>query len=387
MKAVILAGGRGERLKPLTNVIPKALASVDGKPIIQSQIELLSSLGVDKFIVLAGYKANMITKYLKEKNLYTDTSIEVISTPAEYEPAERLIQSAETIGEEFLLVYCDNLIKDSFALKSVITSSSELTFLAQERKLGNLSIEPRTQYYTSRSDATPFVELGFMHVNSPNFFRTLQSVNSLQECLKVISAENECSTIVTQERLQSVSDMNRFNILRSNRQTILIDRDGVLNEKMPHRQYLSKWEDYRPINENLEDIRYRFSPKTDFIIITNQPGISTGEVSSEFLVELHSQMITEMLIQDISVIGLYVCTHHWNDDCYCRKPKPGMIEDAISDYQLDYRKVVYVGDEPKDMAAAQAAKIVGIRITSTPEKGGFLNFNDAYESIQTTIKM
>ena len=65
MKAVIIAGGMGERMQPLTNSIPKALAPIDGVPIIRRQIDQLIDLGVTSFVVLTGYRADMIEAYLK----------------------------------------------------------------------------------------------------------------------------------------------------------------------------------------------------------------------------------------------------------------------------------------------------------------------------------
>jgi D-glycero-D-manno-heptose 1,7-bisphosphate phosphatase len=184
-----------------------------------------------------------------------------------------------------------------------------------------------------------------------------------------------------------VSDIHRFNKLRLERKTILLDRDGVLNEKMPHRKYLTNFAEYKPIHSNLETLRSRFSGDTDFIVITNQPGIATGEVEAGFLDSLHSKMIVEMLLLGISVIGIYVCDHHWEEGCDCRKPKPGMINQAIIDYKLFPQKLVYIGDEVKDMEAAEAAGIVGVRLTENPNETEFSTLENAYNFIQQTISM
>ena len=123
MKAVILAGGIGERLRPLTNSIPKALACVNGKPIIQRQIETLTRLGIRQFIVLTGYRSEMIRKYLLSVNNQEDIEIIIIETPAEFSPSQRLLSAESVVGQEFLLVYCDNLIQDESILRNVINSN------------------------------------------------------------------------------------------------------------------------------------------------------------------------------------------------------------------------------------------------------------------------
>lgn len=387
MKAVILAGGIGERLKPLTNAIPKALACVNGTPIIQQQIEILKRLDIKHFIILTGYRSDMIKKYLSSVNTTDEIKIEIIETPVEFSPAQRILSASNQIGQDFILVYCDNLIHDESALRNVIDSTKQITFLAEFREVGNLAIHPRTRYFLERSSENPFVELGYLHVKTEQFYEVLNSVKTLQGALVALSSDIDCETEICESSLTSVSNISRFNKSRSKRKTILLDRDGILNEKMPHRMYLNNFNDYAPLEDNLKTLRESYSEDTDFIIITNQPGIATGEVDSEFLDQLHSSLITELLIMGISVIGIYVCTHHWDENCLCRKPKPGMILQSISDYELDTNKIVYIGDELKDIEAATNAGIAGIRLTDQPNFGEFHSFIDAYESIQAIISM
>jgi D-glycero-D-manno-heptose 1,7-bisphosphate phosphatase len=175
--------------------------------------------------------------------------------------------------------------------------------------------------------------------------------------------------------------MERFIKLRSSRRTLLIDRDGILNHSMPPRQYLSKWEEYTPLEENINTMSTTLSNGTDFIVITNQPGISTGEVSPEFLDALHSRIIVELLLRGVSLIGLYICPHHWDDECECRKPKPGMLNQAISDYRLDRDRIVYIGDELKDLEAAKGAGIFGVRIANDAGEYTYPSMNEAAPDI------
>lgn len=387
MKAVILAGGLGERLLPLTESIPKALACVNGQPIIHSQIEKLFSLGMTEVIILTGYRSDMIRRYIEGCQDNFDSAVKVISSPVGFSPAERLLDARNLIGDKFLLVYCDNLVDDMETLLSVTNSFAPLTFFAEKRDSGNLTVQPSTRYHLTRSEESPFVELGYLQVNTPLFFKYLYSKLTIQEALARISEKAECSTKVTSVKLKSVSNISRFNELRRSRKTILIDRDGILNVKMPPREYLRKWEDYVPIHKNITFLSAELSRETDFIIITNQPGIATGEVSSKFLDELHSKMIVDLLLMNISVIGIYICRHHWEDKCECRKPKPGMIIEAIRDFELDSNKLVYIGDELKDMEASTAAGVIGIHISKDSIPGAFHNLKEALSTIQKQISM
>lgn len=75
MKAFILAGGQGKRLRPITSNIPKALVPVNGKPIIEWQINYFKKFGITEVVICAGYKKNKIIEYIKSKNSF-DVKIE-----------------------------------------------------------------------------------------------------------------------------------------------------------------------------------------------------------------------------------------------------------------------------------------------------------------------
>jgi histidinol-phosphate phosphatase family protein len=385
MKAVILAGGKGERLRPLTNVMPKALAPINGIPIIKRQIDNLITLGIMEILVLTGYRSDMISNYLKAEYAKSQVELNCVKTPVDFSPAERLLDVSQEVGGTFLLLYCDNLVEDLASIREVIKSYSPLTFLVEKREQGNVSILPRVLYDSVRSQESPYVELGFIKIAVESFFSKLRQLNSLQMTLKELSHEYDCKAVKTANALQSVSNISRFNKLRRNRKTLLLDRDGILNKKMPARTYLSKIEDYMLLEDNLDALAEHFSPSTDYIIITNQPGVATKEVSTEFLDSLHSQIITEMLIRGMSVIGCYVCTHHWEDDCDCRKPKPGMINQAKADYELHSENLVYIGDEDKDIIASKNANILGIKISKDGMPGSFDSISAASKEIDRKL--
>ena len=68
MKAIILAGGRGKRLRPITDYVPKPLVPLNNIPIIEWQIKYLKKFGVDQIIICTGYKTGMIQHFLSMKD-------------------------------------------------------------------------------------------------------------------------------------------------------------------------------------------------------------------------------------------------------------------------------------------------------------------------------
>ena len=81
MKAIILAGGRGKRLRPVTDYIPKPLVPIKNIPIIEWQIKYLKKFGINEVIICTGYKAEMIESYLNMKNLGIKISFSIEKSP------------------------------------------------------------------------------------------------------------------------------------------------------------------------------------------------------------------------------------------------------------------------------------------------------------------
>ena len=81
MKAIILAGGRGKRLKPVTDYVPKPLVPIKNIPIIEWQIRYLKKFGIREVIICTGYKADMIESYLSMKKLGMKIKFSIEKTP------------------------------------------------------------------------------------------------------------------------------------------------------------------------------------------------------------------------------------------------------------------------------------------------------------------
>ena len=363
MKAVILAGGRGERVRPITDTLPKPLIPIRGKPIIAHQIEQLERIGVKEVIVLTGHLASSVKSYCD--NFVSSLKITCIESDPQDSPAQRLLQSRSKIGDDFLLIYCDNFILADADIKAIMQSESELTFLMEPRREGNIFIN---EYGLPKYDAggrkaeNKYVELGNIRIQSDKFMSVLNETQNLPLALQRFSLDQDCAALEITAGFWSISNLDRYLKLIKERKIVLLDRDGVLLEKMPIREYVASFEDYRPINENWAGLRTLAETGVDFVIATNQPGVATGEVSDTFLLSLHQRMVSEMLNFGINVLAVYVCRHHWNDNCDCRKPAPGMLLNAISDFGIDRDQTLYIGDDDRDLLAAKAANIEGLLI-------------------------
>ena len=97
------------------------------------------------------------------------------------------------------------------------------------------------------------------------------------------------------------------------------------------------------------------------VVITNQAGIARGLFNEEFLARLHEQMKVELSFAGAEIDAIYYCPHYptegeapYRRECDCRKPKPGMLNQAAKDLNIDLSASVVIGDRFRDLAVAQA---------------------------------
>jgi len=91
------------------------------------------------------------------------------------------------------------------------------------------------------------------------------------------------------------------------------------------------------------------------ILITNQAGIGRGIFSKNQLDQIHQKMCKDARNYGAEIEYIYFCPHHWDDNCDCRKPKPGMFFNAQKDLHIDLTKTYFIGDDIRDGEAATSA--------------------------------
>jgi D-glycero-D-manno-heptose 1,7-bisphosphate phosphatase len=362
-RAVILAGGRGERMMPITNTIPKALVPVNGVPILAQQLRQLERLGFSEVLILTGYLSKTVEYFCN--NFTTTMKITCCESDVHDSPRQRLLRIRDRITGEFLLIYCDNFIQSDDSIESVMKSKAALTFLIEPRDEGNVKIleNNRALYWSrKRSSELKFVELGNIKVKTETFFGELEISGDLPSALEKISSVLDCSFQIANEQLSSVSDFSRYLDMEKGRPKLILDRDGVLLESMPRREYVTKISEYKPLWGNWDALKEISQLGCDFIVATNQPGVALGQVSPDFLLELHQRIASDLLVEGVNILAFYVCVHHWDENCECRKPRPGMLISAMRDFRLSLGETIYIGDADKDLEAAYAAGLDGILI-------------------------
>jgi D-glycero-D-manno-heptose 1,7-bisphosphate phosphatase len=137
--------------------------------------------------------------------------------------------------------------------------------------------------------------------------------------------------------------------------TIFLDRDGVINENRP--DYVKSWSEFCFLAGAKEAIVMLTHAGHRIIVCTNQAGIARGKVSRETVEEIHRHMVAELAKEGGRIERVYCCPHGKDENCLCRKPRPGMLLRARDDLGVDMHDAFFIGDSISDILAALAAGV------------------------------
>ncbi len=148
---------------------------------------------------------------------------------------------------------------------------------------------------------------------------------------------------------------------------VFLDRDGVINRKLPEGQYVRQWADVEFLPGATEAIAFLNRSGRKVIVLTNQRSIALGLLSEEQLAEIHRQLQTHLASQGAHLDAIYHCPHDRNQ-CRCRKPEIGMIEDAFRDFPgATAANSILIGDSLSDIEAGRRAGMPTIFIAGDLE--------------------
>ena len=362
-QAAIFCGGLGTRLRPVTDKIPKPMVPVNGLPFLEHLICQLKENGIYNFILMTGYLGDQIQKYF-EDGANWGVKIQYSQGPAEWETARRLQKAKHLLNDLFMILYSDNFVQ--FNLKKLARFYEDknklLCFVVQEKSNGNIRLGENgvVELYdkTRSAKSTDFVELGYM-ITSKKVFNYINDDNvSFSNVIAKLVLKREVVGMIVGDAYHSISDTERWKLTEkyiTPKKILLIDRDGVINQKAPRGEYIDSWGKFSFIEENVQGMKSLSNSGFSFIIISNQAGIGRKMVSEKTVISINEKMKASLEEKGVKVLGIYVCPHHWEDNCSCRKPQPGLFHKATKDWLFRMDKTVFIGDDPRDCQAAYNA--------------------------------
>jgi len=147
------------------------------------------------------------------------------------------------------------------------------------------------------------------------------------------------------------------------RPAVFFDRDGVLNIDSG---YTYRQQDFQWIPGAIETIKYFNEHDYLVFVVTNQSGIARGYYTEQDMYALHQFMNEQLSKQGAHIDAFYHCPHYpdaqdeqYRKNCTCRKPAPGMIEQAFGEWDIKKEQSFLIGDKPSDIQAAETSNMTG----------------------------
>ena len=412
MKTVIMAGGRGTRISSVASDIPKPMIKIEGKPVLEHELECLRDQGFTDIILTVSHLGNIIMDYFGDGSGVSPATGKLFGVHIEYyfekEPlgnAGALFKIKDKLDSDFLLLNADAVFDVDFnrfvafhkqhgGLVTLFTHPNSHPYDsgliiadkngAVERWLAKE--DERPEYYRNRVNAG-------LHVINPSILDhsgiDADKVGAVGENGKPIKVDLDRQLLKplagtgkmfcydspeyvkdmgTPERYYSVcEDYKTGRVsgknLKNKQKAVFLDRDGTINKYVGFLRNIDEFELMDGVTDAIKKVN---ASGYLAIVVTNQPVIARGEVSFEELEEIHNKMETLLGKEGAYLDAIYFCPHHPHKgyegerpelkfDCDCRKPKPGMLLNAARDFNIELSQSWMIGDGENDIKAGQNA--------------------------------
>jgi D-glycero-D-manno-heptose 1,7-bisphosphate phosphatase len=381
-QAVILCGGVGARLGPLTATTPKPLLQVGGAPFLDVLLFEIGRHGIRDVLLLAGFEGEQIARYASTAPVATRFGL-TVSVVIEPGPAGTggALKAAETrLAPQFVLINGDtwfdvnllDLAPRSFPEGAGWLISMSLRRVPDASRYG--LVTTADDVVTGLSEKPPSPGPGVVNGGVSLVRRELVGFMT-HEC----SMEHDILPGLAERGLVAGRAHDGYFIdigvpeaferaqtevpARRRRPAAFLDRDGVLNEDAG---YVGKLDDWRWI-AGAQDAVKRFNDLGWFVfVVTNQSGIGRGLYDEADVVALHDQVFEELAGGGAHVDDVRFCPYHaeatverYRRDSDWRKPREGMILDLIEHWPIDLERSLLIGDSETDLEAARRAGVAG----------------------------
>lgn len=425
MQVLILAGGKGTRLKKYTEKIPKPMINILGKPILLYQIESLKKYGLKDIIISVGYLGNVIKNYFKDGSKF-GVNIKYVEESEPLGTGGSIDLIRNIVKDDFIVLFGDlifninwnkiiNFHKQNKGIATFLAHSnshpydSDLLITDENYKIERISYknEERNFYYKN------IVKSG-IHILNNRIFRYIEK-NVKQDFEKDIikrALENSENIFAykTSEYVKDIGTLDRLDEVEKyikngflfnendKKGCIFLDRDGTINK------YVGLLKDSREfqLEKNVsEAIKLINQNNYLCIVVTNQPVIARGDCLISEMEKIHNKMETLLGKKGAYLDDIYYCPHHpdigfegevkeLKINCECRKPKIGMIKKASEKYNIDLGKSLIIGDSTIDIMTGKNAGIKTILLKTglagTDKKYNVIS-DYCYDNLLQAVKM
>lgn len=391
MKVVIMAGGKGTRMLSIASDIPKPMIPIEGRPVLEREIECLCEQGFTDILITVGHLGNVIMDYFGD-GLKFGVHITYYFEKKPLGNAGALFQVKDQLTDDFLLLNADAMFDIDFnrfvqyhkthdAVATLFTHPNSHPYdsgviIADEHMAVRKWLakeDERPEYFKNRVNA------GLHVLNKKILEQTVGGgkIDLDRQLLKPLAGTGQMYCYDSPEYVKDMGTPERYYAvckdfangivkarnLKKRQKAIFLDRDGTINEYVG---FLTDIKEFRLLDGVAEAIRKINASGYLAIVVTNQPIIARGEVSFTELQEIHNKMETLLGAEGAYIDAIYFCPHHpdkgfegerveYKISCDCRKPKPGMLLKAAEDFNIDLSRSWMVGDGKNDVEAGKNA--------------------------------
>jgi histidinol-phosphate phosphatase family protein len=429
-RAVLVAGGRGTRIRSLSgDLIPKALVPVAGEPIVFRQLRLLARYGVTQLLVLAGHLADELETRLTPyaRSLGFEATYLVEDRPLG--TAGGLAAAGPALsGGDFLVLYADiaadmdlsrlvALHRDRRAVATIVAHPNDhpqdsdlldCDASGRVRRILGRRNRPAGWYrnmvpaaiYCCNPSLLDYIDAGVPQDFVQDVFPRILARGGL---LVAYDTPEYLRDMGTPERYALVErDILSGRIDRmhweSRRPAVFLDRDGVLIPE-PGGHGVVDLDQVELLPGAADAVRRINDAAALAVVVTNQPQVAKGFITEAQLETIHGKMETLLGREGAKLDRIFYCPHHPDRghagevaalkiECRCRKPKPGMILEALERLPIALEGSCLVGDSWRDVGAGRASGVVmyGVRtgVGCRARAGGDrpdLVFSDVLEAV------
>ena len=370
---LILAGGRGSRIKTITDKIPKPLIKFNKKPLLDFILQHISKYNFNKIFILTGYKSNKIFNRYHDK-FYNFIKINCFHEKKRLGTWGAIFNVKNKIKKNFIVVNGDTIFDSELEklLKFKLKKEHMVMFISKKhsykenKKLKNIKVNNKNNIIFDKRSK---------YINSGQYYLSKKILK--KKYSKLRSLENEIiPELINQKKIKGIIENKKIidigtkrNLIYANKNipkitlkpAVFLDRDGVINYDFGH---VYKFKDFKFKPGIIKILKYLSKKNIYIFIVTNQSGIAKGMYSEKDFYILHKKIKDYLVNKKIFINDVQFSPYHpeaiikkYKKKSSLRKPGNLMIEKLFSKWNVIRKKSFMIGDSLTDELAAKKSKL------------------------------
>ena len=368
----ILAGGRGTRIKKLTNKIPKPLIKFEGKDLLGLIIRNLTKYNFKEIIILAGYKGYQI-KRLYHNKIINFVKIKCVVEKKRMGTWGSVIKNKKLIKNDFILINGDTFFDYNLKkLKSINFNYNINLFLTknhnyfENKKLTGLGVTKNHEIINKKKSNYINSGMYFIKKKILKNYKT-KNMSFENDVIQKKIIKKQIGGALTNNFLIDIGTKSNFDFAKKfliknlKKPAVFLDRDGVINYDFG---YVHKFNNFKFKEGVLPGLKYLSKKKLYIFIVTNQAGIAKKKFLEKDFLLLHKKLKNFFLENQIFIHDIIYCPFHkdgivkkYKKNSKFRKPGNLMIEELFRKWPIDRKHSFMIGDKKSDEIAASKSKL------------------------------